>query len=195
MIYDSLDTIPYKTFIKIAETGNVFLLSHDIKDEELLKETWSKIHQEHMNLNPTDTGKKVFRLSKDIAVLEALHTAVLMAVEALKFDWHEDLVEFLHYHQYTLRNTNTKVYYDDLNRIERETKALVIKANNLKKMLPKEEANGNYDIDNVMASYSLILGFDFDYNIISYTKFFALQKSVHAKIKSIESQNIKKNGK
>jgi len=55
--------------------------------------------------------------------------------------------------------------------------------------LPKETEKGTFTIDDVMASYSLILGFDFDYNFISYTKFYALQNQVNAKIKALEKQN------
>jgi hypothetical protein len=195
MIYKSLDTIPYKLFVKIAETGDVSLLSDAEMDLDILNEIWKKLFEEHQNKNNTPEEKKVFRLSKDLSALKTQYKVILMACEALRFDWNDDLVALLQNKGYTLRNTDTTTYYEDISRIEREANAFQSKIKALEKLLPTPDENNKYSIDDVMASYSLILGFDFDYNQISYTKYYALQNQVDVKIKSLERQNNLKNGK
>lgn len=193
MIYDSLDIIPYKTFIKIVETGNVQLLSHDITDKSILNEVWDRIYQEHLQeAEETQDGKRIFRLAKEIDALGAKHKVILMACEALKFDWNDDLVDLLKKYGYAIRNTNTEDYYSDIQKIERESNALAIKASNLRNQLPKSSDNQKVTIDDIMASYSAILGIDFDYNTLPYRKFFALQKQVDSKIKALEKQVTQK---
>lgn len=195
MIYDSLDIIPYKTFLKIAETGNLKLLSPDTIEESKLVEIWNMMMEEHNSRDVSSEGKKIFRLSKDIAALETQHRIVLLSCEALMFEPDENLISILKGYGYTLRVTNAKEFLEDIDRIVREAHSLVIKTNAIKKLLPKEQDNGDYRIDDVMASYSAILGFDFDYNVVTYNKFFAMEKQVKAKIKAVEKQNTPKNGK
>ena len=199
MNYYSLDTIPYKTFFKIAESGNLFLLSDTEKDPVILAEVWEDLHEQHLQRQSgTSEEKKTFRISKEISALETQYKFVLLACEALKFDYNQELIDRLtkKYH-YTLRCTDTETYYQDIEQIERESKALKVKINTLSKLLPKVEQGDNYSIDDVMASYCSILGYQIgDFNTITYTAFYSYEKQVHAKIDSIKKQEIKnkKNG-
>ncbi len=208
MIYDSLDIIPYKTFLKIADTGNIKLLVSsktptDDVDEKKLAEIWEMLKKEHEdNEDPNESteSKKVFRLSKEIDYLETQYSQVLMACVALRFDWHDELVELLQGYGYKLRNTDTQTYYDDIDRIEREAKGLVFKVSLLKKQLPKPNENNEFNIDDIMAGYCAILGFDIgDFNEVTYNKFKGMRKQVHAKMKVFEKEeqerkNNKSNG-
>jgi hypothetical protein len=181
--------------VKISETGDLALLSDTEKDLDVLSKIWEELFAEHQNKNNTPEEKKVFRLSKEVDALKTQYKVVLMACDALLFDWNDELVLLLRGFGYTLRNTDAQTYYEDIERIEREATAYKSKIKALEKLLPKPNENNEYNIDDVMASYSLILGFDFDYNLIPYTKYHALQNQVNAKIKSLERQNNIKNGK
>lgn len=199
MIYDSLDIIPYKTFLKVAETGNLFLLSDTEKDPDVLMGAWEILHEQHLNRQSgTSQEKKIFRISKEISSLETQYKFVLLACDALKFDYNQNIIDRLtiKYH-YTLRCTNTETYYQDIEQIERESKALKVKINTLSKLLPKVDQGEDYSVDDVMASYCSILGYQIgDFNLITYAAFHGYEKQVHAKIEAYKKQEIKnkKNG-
>lgn len=194
MIYKNLDTIPYKLFIKIAETGNVSLLSDTVVDIEFLGKIWEDIYEEHTLKNQTTETKKVFKISKEIDGLLTLNKVVLMACECLRFGFDQDLFDMITAFGYQLSLADTQSYHDDIHRIEREANAYVIKAENYKNMLPEkvENANSEFNVDDVMALYSAILGFNIgDFNMVTYNAFFGFEKQVNAKIKSINKNNKK----
>lgn len=198
MIFDSLDKIPYKLFFKIADTLDVSLLSDTEQDSDVLLEIWQTLHEEHLNRKGSYQEKKTFRISKEIDSLECKYKATLMACQALKFDFDNDLFELLTIeYGFTLRTDDEIVYYQDIERIERESKSFKVKIGVLSKLLPKEEQGDHYNVDDVMASYCSILGFQIgDFNAITYTAFYGYEKQVHAKIESIKKQELKskKNG-
>lgn len=187
MTYDSLDILPIKLYYKIAASGNVQLLSDTITDVNELNELWFELDCGFNDLNKTEEATKTFRLSKEIGILQTKHDVVLMACESLRFNWDDDLIALLVSYGYQF-NENRDLYLENIERIEREVNALVVKVNMLKRQLPKVDENNRTTLDEVMASYAAILGFDFDFNTISCTKFFALQNQVHSKVKSLEKQ-------
>ncbi len=206
MIYNSLDIIPYKLFLKIEEHNAFWLLNTNVKikndcsPEKLTKynEIWEKLYNEHLSKNQSVESKKILKLSKKIDKLLADNKVVLMSVESLKFEFNEKLFNIIISKGYKLSSETTEQYYADLNNIEKEANAYVVKADIYKNMLPesKEEIKNEYTIDDVMASYSAIIGFDIgDYNHVTYLKFYAFQKQVNAKINSLKKQNTKSNGK
>ncbi|MCC9016923.1 hypothetical protein [Flavobacterium lipolyticum] len=195
MIYDSLDTIPYKTFLKIVETGNLSLLSRTETKEEILIDTWAAIYEEHVNReNATPQGKKLFRISKEIESLEYQLKVVLFSCDALKFEYDEDLDNLLTVeYGFILRTTDEVVYYEDIAQIERESKAFKVKIGVLKQHLPKLEAGQQYTIDDILASYCSILGFHIgDFNSITYNAYFGYEKQVNAKIEASKKQETTK---
>jgi len=188
MIY-SLDTLPIKTCLAIIDTGNVQLLNPKEKNLEKLAEAWEGLYAKYLDL---DKGSfKTLKIHIQIDAILLKRKAILMICECLKFDWDDELYKTLVSYGYRINNST---YMQSIERIERESKSLILKANMLKAKLPKKNEDGTEpegdkeSIDDILASYSLILGFDYDYNIISVTKFFALQKQVEAKTKSLEQQ-------
>ena len=194
MTYSSLDTIPFKLFLKISETGDFLLLSDSEKNPTVLLEIWDRLYDEHNNKNHTPEASRIFKLSKDIDSILTKHKVVILACEALRFNWNDEIVELLRDFRYTIRNTDTETYYSDIEIIERESNGYIIMANRLKEQLPKQKEDSNdYNIDDVMASYCAILGYPIGkFNEITYSEYHAHQKSVNDKIKSIEKQNPKK---
>jgi hypothetical protein len=191
MIYDSLEILPYKLFMRIVENTSLITLLSTNKDEdvEVLKAIWESLFEEYKEISPEKEEMKLLHLKKEIEYLECKHKGIAVALSALDFDYNQELVDILIGYGYKL---SKETYYDDLKRIERESEALLMKAKNIKKRLPKEDANSvstKVTIDRVFAFYSSVLGYDFEYNEVSVTKVLALKEQVNAKLKSIEEQN------
>lgn len=196
MTFTSLDTIPYKTFLKIAATGDFALLSDTETNTEILSSIWDKLFKEHLDRESTPESKKEFRITLDIEALETEHKFIIGACECLEFAKDNELIEILRGKRYQLRDDNTENYYQDLSQIKRFAKGLKIKINTLRAQLPKEEdeeskviQNEKLTIDDIMAGYTMIVGYDFDYNTVTYTKFHAIKRQVALKMKSISEQN------
>ncbi len=195
MIYDSLDTIPYKTFIKIAKTGDVSLLSTEKVDDETLFSIWDKLYDEHLSKNETPESQRIFKLSKNIDELLAIHKVIVMSCTILQYVFDQDTYDRILSYGFKISTDNTEDYYNDLEKILREAKSFVIKAEYYKQMLPDEKQENEikeYNPDDVMSSYSAILGYNIGkHNEITYAEYYAHEKSVNAKIDSIKSQITK----
>jgi len=192
MTYKTLDTIPYKLFVKVSETGDVSLLSETEKDITILAGIWEQLYEEHLSKNQTTESKKVFKISKEIDRLLTLNKVVLMACECLRFGFDEELYNMITGLGYQLSFSGNESYYEDIKLIEREANAYIVQAENYKSMLPESKGNENqdYNVDDVMASYSAILGFNIgDFNRVTYNAFYGYQKQVNAKIKALNKQN------
>lgn len=194
MIYKSLRKLPMITCVEIIDTGNITLLSDDENTpiEELI-ETWELLFEEYKDKYGGKDNKKVFNLSREIEYLKQKHFIIKCAVDALWFDYNIDIIKMLIEFGYKLRDEN---YIEDLNRIERESSGIILKIKMFQDQLPKEKENTNKEdaassIVNVMAGYSSILGYDFDFYSISVEKFYSLEKQVKNKIAIIEKQNAK----
>lgn len=199
MIYDSLEILPYKIFMRIVEDPSLInLLSTDKNhDNSELLVIWNSLFEEYKVLSPEKEEMKLLNLKKEIEFLECKHKGIAVALCALDFDYNQELVDILLGYGYKLTKEN---YYDDLKRIQRESEGLLMKAKNIKKRLPKSDANSvstKVSIDRVFAFYSSVLGYDFDYNTVSVTKVLALKDQVDSKLKSIEKEreNLKNNHK
>lgn len=184
----SLDNLPIKTCLEIIDTGNIQLLNPKEKDLNKLSEEWQKLYAKYLDL---DKGSiKNLQIHKQIDAVLDKRKAILIMCECLRFEWNDELYKILVGYGYRINNAT---YMQSIDKIERESKSLVVKANLLKSKLPKsDEENPGIEntntIDDVLASYSMILGFDYNYNKISVTKFFALQKQVEAKTATLEKQ-------
>lgn len=196
MIYSSLETIPYKLFIMIAQTSQLFLLdtskksADELTEDELfhLSEIWDKMHDEHLYKNETSESKKIFKLSKTIDGLLASNKVILMACASLKFEYKQDLVDIIRSYNYKLSTEDSEKYHRDLENIEREANAYVVKAEHYKSMIPEQTiSNEKYSTDDIMACYSAILGLSIgDFNSITYSTFKGYEKQVNAKINAIK---------
>lgn len=198
MIFTSLDLLPYKTFLKIASTGDFSLLSDTETNHEILVPIWEKLFKEHLDFESTPDSKKEFRITIDVESLETEYKFILGACDCLAFAMDNELIEILRGKRYKLRTDTTENYYNDLVTIKRFAKGLKIKINSLRSQLPKDDdekdeshsvQHEKLTIDDVMAGYTMILGYDFDYNTVTYTKFKAIKRQVNLKIKSVSEQN------
>ena len=195
MTYKTLETVPYKVVLKIANdpVSNLNLLTDDENpDMEKLGAIWMQIYDELKALDPTKESDKIFKIEREISALKCKHDFIQLSILALEFEYDEELATILINYGYTITKEN---YYDDLDRARRESKAILTNIKKFENKLPKQEEGDEFkkiNIDEVLAFYCTILGIDFDYNTVPFTKVLALQVQVSEKIKAIEKQNTKK---
>ena len=191
MIYKTLRKLPMVTLIEIIDSGDVSLLSDEETPIDELVTIWNDLFEEYQNKYNKQNTNKVFNLSREIEYLEKKHFEIKLIVEALKFDVCPELVAILRDYGYRFRDD---FYNEDLVRVARESEGIVNKINELKRSLPKTDATKKEDnsIINLMASYSTVLGYDFDYYTISVEKYYSLENQVKQKVAALEKQNAKK---
>ena len=195
MTYKTLETTPYKVILKIINdpVSNLHLLTDDENpDLEKLGGIWVSIFDELTELDNSNASNEILQIEREISALKCKHDFIQLSILALEFDYDEELADMLREYGYALTTAN---YYDDLDRIRRESKAILSIIKRHEKNLPKKEEGDDFtkvNIDEVLAFYCTVLGgLDFDYNTVTYTKVMALQKQVSEKIKAIEENNRK----
>ena len=161
-------------------------------DTEKLGEIWAAIFQEIIELDNSNASDEILKIEREISALKCKHDFIQLSVLALEFDYDEELANILMSYGYTITKEN---YYPDLEKVRRESKAILTTVKKYENKLPKQEEGEEFkkiNIDEVLAFYCTVLGgLDFDYNTVSYTKVMALQKQVTEKIKAIEESNRK----
>lgn len=189
MIYTTLRKLPMVTLIEIIESGDVSMLSDEENDIEELAIIWNDLFEEYQQKYNKQNSNKIFNLSREIEYLERKYLEIKLIIEALKFDVYIELITILREYGYQFRD---EFYNEDLIRVQRESEGINQKINQLKQSLPKVEVDKeDNSIINIMASYSSILGYDFDFYTISVEKYFSLQNQVKQKIAAIEKNNAK----
>ena len=189
MIYQTLRILPMVVFMEIAKSGDVTLLSDEETPIEELAVLWEELQEKHEGFSHNPNADKVFKVSKEVDFQANRYELIHHACESLSFEKDERLIEILQEYGYTITDKN---YINDLNKVIRQSEGILTRINQLKDTLPKQPKEGTEtSIVEVIASYSSILGFDFDYFTCSVEKFYALEKMVKAKIKSLESTNQK----
>ena len=195
MIYDSLTKIPIVIFFEIAETGNLKLLTDEEIADDVLLEIWTKLLKEHESKQKSKESDKLQKIHNEISALECEYEFVLGAIYCLGFEFDQELIDRLKKLRYIVRTDSTENYYQDLEFIQRASSGFGTKINTLRSMLPKQDENKQsgekFSIYDTIASYTRILGPDFNYNEMTYYKFYAIQKQVHIKIES-EIKNANK---
>lgn len=187
MTYKSLDEIPYKLFVRIAETEELELLSNEKLPYEELKSIWNKMYQEHLDKNQTSDSKKIQQIHESIEGLHRKYKWVLSACESLRFSLDTELVIMLQYLGFALRTRSTEEYYSDLDSIVLNAEGYIQTAEKQKTMLPQHDEEESYTVDDVMASYCTILGYNIGkFNEITYSEYYAFDRSVKEKIKSFK---------
>ena len=196
MTYKTLETTPYKVVLKIINdpVSNLYLLTdEESPDFEKLGGIWASIFEELTALDNNNNSKEILLIEREISALKCKHDFIQLSILALEFDYDEELANILRGYGYTITQAN---YYPDLERVRRESKAILTTVKKYQNKLPKQEEGEEFtkvNIDEVLAFYCTVLGgLDFDYNTVTYTKVMALQKQVSEKIKAIEEINKKK---
>lgn len=189
MIYNTLDYLPIKIFIKIQETGNISLLTtadEDVSNEEL-QILFDKLSDEFQQLNAEDNSSRNFMILKEISHLEAKLKTAMCGIEILRFEANNSVMlalsELLNV---TIRTNRTDYYYKDLERAESKAKLINKSIEKLRDQLPKKDESKSDSIDDTLAAISMITGVSFDFNALSCTAYAALIKQTKQKVKAQE---------
>lgn len=188
MIYDSLDTLPVKTFYKILETNNLRLLSngHDRPDSEL-ELIFDKLSEEFQELSSEDKSDRNFMITKEISHLESKYRTAICGIEILRFELNATVLQELEkLLNVRIRTNLTEYYYKDLERAESKANLIKKMINKLKDQLPTKQNSRGGSIDDTLATISMITGVSFDFNLISCTAYYALLNQANQKAKAQE---------
>lgn len=189
----TIDTLPIKIFYKIVETGDLSLLK--IKEAE---KVWNEIYEEFQKRDNNPVNNRIFRIQTDIEYLQTKYNLILMCVDSLRFEKSDELISILKVHGYTV---NEKEYMRSLDYVERNVSGIVHKIQLLKNQMPKVDSKKDQStVDDVLAAYSAVLGFNIgNFNEITCSEFLGWKKQVESKIKQQEKQlqeiKSKKNGR
>lgn len=189
MIYDSLDVIPAKIFFRIVETGNLRLLTDDesIPEDELMK-IWQRLEEEDAEINPNKEVEKTIDIWKYIEFNLAKLKAIESALFCLRKKVDIELIEMLKDFGYKFTGNLQK----DLDRVERESQAIMLKVEKLQGQLPEPTKGKNPPFDEVVLSYGAIAEMGFiDTNKITKNQYDALIAIGNKKIKSLEKNGRK----
>lgn len=185
MIYDSFDTIPFKLFLKISQTGNLNLLSDEKKMFGELEKAWQTINEEFNELDPQKTVDKTLKLLIKIEKYTIKYNALQMGVQCLRFDRDLDLENAIRESGFRLEE---ETYYEDLDRVERESEALKMLIDEASAKLPKVNDKRATNIDEVIMGYCAITGLQYDTNKITGTQFYGVKSLFEEKKKNLERQ-------
>ncbi len=189
MIYNTLDYLPIKIFIKIQETGNLSLLAtvdENVSNEEL-QILFDKLSDEFQQLNAEDNSSRNFMILKEISHLEAKLKTAMCGIEILRFEANNSVMlalsELLNV---TIRTNRTDYYFKDLERAESKARLINKSIEKLRDQLPKKEETKSDSIDDTLAAIAMITGVSFDFNALSCTAYAALIKQTKQKVKAQE---------
>ncbi|MGG5506696.1 MULTISPECIES: hypothetical protein [unclassified Myroides] len=201
-MYNSLDTLPIVLYFRIVETGNIALLNPngvEVQSEEL-QIIWDNLHLEFQDVDQNYLNNKILMLSKQYDYYILTYEVVNRCVEALRFSYNEDLISIVKKKGFRITKSN---YLEDLDRTQIDSEGLLEKAKHFKSQLPKPEVTENNEkvsIEDILSSYSMVLGFHLgSYMNITCREFISLKKQVNIKMRQQEKQlrdlkNRKKNG-
>ena len=153
MIYKTLETTPYKVILKIVNdpASNLHLLTDEENpDTEKLGEIWAAIFQEIIELDNSNASDEILKIEREISALKCKHDFIQLSVLALEFDYEEELANLLMSYGYTITNEN---YYPDLEKVRRESKAILTTVKKYENKLPKQEEGEEFkkiNIDEVL---------------------------------------------
>jgi len=192
-MYKSLKYIPFVIYFEILETSKYHLLSKEEKEFEEFTDlelqefetTWEKIYKESISIDPSNELDKILKIEREVSHFKAKYKLVKLACECLKFDYNEELFELINSFGYGLKDDEN--YYSHLERIERESEGLLVKAERFASQLPKVDESqpvkkvSAYD---VLGSYSAILGIPLNFNKVTYLEAKAYELQVSNKIQA-----------
>src|SRR5690554_1068013 len=124
-MYNSLDTLPIKVFFKVLETEDHNLIDPESKLKEFERlELWNNLYNEYLDLDQDPKTDKSFRSLVDHDYYLLKYNFIILACDALGFDWDDYLIGELRGFRYKISKEN---YYNDLEKVIREANGLKIK--------------------------------------------------------------------
>lgn len=188
MTYTSFDTIPFKVFLKITQTGDLTLLSDEKKTFNELKLIWDVINEEFKEIDPRNTVDKTLKLLIKIERYTVKYNALQMAVQALRFDRDLEIENLIREHGFKMKEAT---YYEDLDRVERESEALKMLIEEQSLKLPKVNEKKASNVDEVIMGYCAAAELQYNTNEITGSQFYAVKSIFENKKRILEQQQAK----
>ncbi|QQV90492.1 hypothetical protein Danklef1_13 [Polaribacter phage Danklef_1] len=182
----SLDTIKYKVFFKILDTGDFSFFSSNKKKQEKLKQVWGQLEEEFEILKKDKKKTKTIIINSRIESLYNKFRAINLCCEVLRFKYSEEAIEILKEHYFSIDKTH---YAKELERIENESKSILIQIEKLKAQLPQETEvsdTKNTNLDDVILGYCSFVNIQIRPNEATVTEVLAIEKLFEAKLKELE---------
>jgi hypothetical protein len=167
----SIDTIPIKLFYKIIDSGDTSVLNC-----ENHAQVFQDIYNEYKKLDDSGQASRLFEITTKISVLELKQKIVYFSLEALKFNKDPEIIEALKNFGFKF---NEDDYFNEIERIEKQSKSIDVQIATLKEQIPKQTEKIN--IDELILSYCMASGLNYDTNTITITQFLALKTLVNEK--------------
>ena len=182
----SLDTIKYKVFLKILDSGDYSFFSSNKKKQDKLKEVWGKLENEFEVLKKDKSKLKLIAINSRIESLLNKFRVINLCCEALRFKYSTEAIEILKEHYFSIDHN---CYSEELNRIENESKSILIQIEKLKSQLPKEVESFNTNqtnLDDIILGYCSFLNIQIRPNDATVTEVLAIEKLFESKLKELE---------
>jgi hypothetical protein len=186
MIYRNVDEIPAKIFFKIAEKGDLSLLSTEPTKEDLVS-IWESIVEQDRELTGGKKRQKNLNIKKEITALQLHQKTVQNCIYILRETEDEGAKQVLQNLNYQFTGNLSS----DLDKIERYAGDLSVKLKQWEDKLPTNEEIKQKKLtnfDQTVISYSIIteLGF-IDTNTITLSQFRGLESATKQKVSTLKN--------
>jgi hypothetical protein len=179
----TIDNLPAKLYFKIIEDNNPNLLTTENTNVSNL---WNDIYDQVSKLSNNKSSEEPFNLGKQIQELSVKIEAVTNAVFYLRRKRDQEIESVLKSYKYTLTDVN---FQKDLDTIQRLCSNMEVKIARYQKDLEKYKASPTetQTFEDIYFSYCSIAYAYKTVDSIFIKEFFALEKQVINKIKSIKN--------
>lgn len=185
MIFDSIENLPMRLFLKILESGDLKHLG-DIKEPQLV---WDEILEEYKEIDPDNQFKDVLNTQKEIAFLNCKYNAINISIQCLSVKKNDELLEVLKLYGYVIRDSHVK---EDLITAKGYTNAILIKIKKLQTELDKEGEEDKFSFDRAIIKLNTIFGFKIaEANTVTVSEYYSLKEEA----KNLINQRKKENGR
>jgi len=188
LIYNSIEILPMRIFLKVTQTGDLNLLGEG--DEKQLNDCWGKIIEEFKEIDPDDIFKKQFSKIRHIEHLVCKYNAIKLGLWCLKIRKEESIIKMLSSYGYVIRRDDN--YLDDITRAERFSIAIKDRIKQLTDELESEKSDEKLNFDKVIVRFNIIMGFKIaNANKVTVSEYYAIKEEVEEKQKQIKKMSNK----
>ena len=188
MIFDSLDTLPMRIFIKIVETGD---LKHLGGEEEENKKIWQSIEDEYKKLDSDGEFEKTLKKQCELHFLRCKYNAINISIQGLSIKKNDDLINILKQYGYIVTDKN---YKEDLKTCKGYTEAIKTKIKKLEDDLKEGDLKGKFNLVESIIKLNIVFGFKIaDAQKVTVAEFYELKKQAEILIKQRNKE--KNNGR
>jgi hypothetical protein len=185
-----LDNIKIKVFLKILVTGDFSYYSSKEKEQIKLSEVWEDLKDEYELVCDDKKKNKQISISSRIEALLCKYKAISIACHVLRFTYSEQAISILKDHYLKIDRDN---YNDSIDKIENDSKSILIQIEKLKSELPTEDdqettSKSNQSIDEIILGYCAFVGVTLRPNDATVMEFLGLKKLFESKLSELEKK-------